>query len=1361
MSNPTKLPGIGKPPISVDAETRRYLEALSEALQIRLGLRGDPIDRAITLRELIDSGLAVSLKAAPFDPNNPTAGNSGFGVNDIVDTTTPPVPTNFEANGAYSQVNLSWDYPRYSNHSFSEIYGHDSDVIGNAQLIGVSTGRVYIDPVGSGVSRYYWIRHVSQSSVLGPWNSGTGTLGQTATDVAHQLAILSGAITSGELATNLQTEINKISGDINVAGSIATQVADEATARATAVSNEAAARATAVSGEAAARATAISNSADALQAQLNDITGIAAWDSTVTYSVDDNVRYNDKLWSAEAAHSNSEPTYSNNVSTNSNWELTGDYTSLGSVTAGNSASITAINNVSSNSTSAAAVAIKALQTTVTDPNTGLSATAGALTTLSSAVNHTDTGLSATAGNLTSLETAVFNDMTGVADWNGSTTYAVGDKVISGKKLYRATAASTDIVPPNSSYWVVDTLSSASAISALSTTLTDDYATADATNLLLADKEDSGVAAGLITTSEATAAQTYATATTLTNLESATFGNLTGLSAYNEQTTYAVGDRVTHGVGVLKKIYVATQASSASSKQAPTVPAYWDEDTLASLAVTNAALGGKETSGAAAQVLQASKTYTDENAASASDFTALNTAVFEDVAGVDAWDSATAYAIDARVYFGRKIYRAVDTSNNVEPGTNTNKWLIDPAASASALTALDTKVNDDYTTSSDLTGLLALKISADQSAQNIAQAITNSETTAGSTYATAANLTSLESSIYADLINVSAWVGTSAGVTAVDYVAGNFVTHDGKLFKALAASTNVEPGTNAAKWEQDTLTTADQVESAYAKSSDVSVLQSNIFNSMTGVADWSATPTYAVGDRVVYTEANGVKKLYKALIANSDTTPHDNISGSTPKWALDTLASALAVDSLTTLVNIDESITNYVGGQFTGKVGDLGNLTVAAKFNQYRTASSQDTATVTSVDAAYAAIFTEMTGLPDWDTTTTYAVGARVVHRENAASPRKVYKALVASTNVTPHNNITGSNPKWELDTLAFAGALDTLDATVNADGTGLVHRTSGIESKFVGFGTSTIQQVFDIQADDIGNLSNQFSVKIDANGAVAGFGLGLTTNNLGISESEFIVNADRFAIMRGGSDTSTATVPFAVQTVDTTLNGESVLAGVYMADAFIKNGSIANAKIGELNADKITTGFIDAGRIEANTLDASKIVLDNSTITSGTVNGVPAVIIKNLGVDTAQINSLAVKTVKIDDQAVTIPDSGGGSAGIGFTTGQVTLATMTFTSSGAPIFINASSFVKNSRSDRGCSFYYRLYRGPTKLVEHNIMITAVDISSGSGSCAAISYLDNPGAGNHVYRLKAVRQSLQAGQVITAAENWITGLEVKK
>ena len=57
------------------------------------------------------------------------------------------------------------------------------------------------------------------------------------------------------------------------------------------------------------------------------------------------------------------------------------------------------------------------------------------------------------------------------------------------------------------------------------------------------------------------------------------------------------------------------------------------------------------------------------------------------------------------------------------------------------------------------------------------------------------------------------------------------------------------------------------------------------------------------------------------------------------------------------------------------------------------------------------------------------------------------------------------------------------------------------------------------QADVNGELKGQYTVKIDANGAVAGFGLASTTTSLGTNESEFYINADRFAIMRGGSDT--------------------------------------------------------------------------------------------------------------------------------------------------------------------------------------------------------------------------------------------------
>lgn len=322
MTKPTKIPGIPKPPNDVSPGLRGWLTSVAEALEIRLGRRGDPKDRAVTLRELIDSGLAEDLKAAPFDPNNINRSNMGFGTNEIVDSSVPPLPTSFTVAAAYSQVNLSWDYPNYRNHSFTEIYGHSSDVIGGAQLIGVSTGRVYIDPIGSGASRYYWIRHVSTSSIQGPWNSGTGTLGQTATDVAHQLNVLSGAITSSELATSLATPIGNLPANTN-------------------------------------------SSISTLQSQINNLSTVAAWASGTSYSVNDLVTFSGNLYEAVQAHtasSSNQP--SGSSSNNSYWTYVGAYTSLAAAVAGNTSDITDINYISSSSNSAAAVAIKSLDSTV-------------------------------------------------------------------------------------------------------------------------------------------------------------------------------------------------------------------------------------------------------------------------------------------------------------------------------------------------------------------------------------------------------------------------------------------------------------------------------------------------------------------------------------------------------------------------------------------------------------------------------------------------------------------------------------------------------------------------------------------------------------------------------------------------------------------------------------------------------------------------------------------------------------------------------------------------------------------------------------------------------------------------------------
>ena len=218
-NDPTKVPALPRIPASVGPELRRYLEGIEQITSIRLGRRGDPRDRAITLRELIESGLAQELAASPWDPNRGTAGFVQGGTR-LQDLAVPPAPTGFTAVGAFSQVILNWNYPAYANHSHTEVHSHTSDVIGDAQLIGIQNGRIFVDPVGSGQTRYYWVRHVNTDSIAGPFNSASGTVATTAVDVTHMLTLLSGAITSSQLATSLATPIGNLPA--NTASSITT-----------------------------------------------------------------------------------------------------------------------------------------------------------------------------------------------------------------------------------------------------------------------------------------------------------------------------------------------------------------------------------------------------------------------------------------------------------------------------------------------------------------------------------------------------------------------------------------------------------------------------------------------------------------------------------------------------------------------------------------------------------------------------------------------------------------------------------------------------------------------------------------------------------------------------------------------------------------------------------------------------------------------------------------------------------------------------------------------------------------------------------------------------------------------------------
>ena len=165
----------------------------------------------------------------------------------------------------------------------------------------------------------------------------------------------------------------------------------------------------------------------------------------------------------------------------------------------------------------------------------------------------------------------------------------------------------------------------------------------------------------------------------------------------------------------------------------------------------------------------------------------------------------------------------------------------------------------------------------------------------------------------------------------------------------------------------------------------------------------------------------------------------------------------------------------------------------------------------------------------------------------------------------------------------------------------------------------SLEQAVSTQANSINDILGEYTLKIDVNGRVSGFGLMSST-----TESSFGVNADRFWISAPAdfSGESPPTnpfngetwfntidkhdyvyngtnwvlfqpiIPFVVQTTPTIINGYVVEPGIYMDSATIRNGSISNAKIGNyIQSDNFTNS---PGSFAGWRIDKSGAALFNS-----------------------------------------------------------------------------------------------------------------------------------------------------------------------
>lgn len=140
---------------------------------------------------------------------------------------------------------------------------------------------------------------------------------------------------------------------------------------------------------------------------------------------------------------------------------------------------------------------------------------------------------------------------------------------------------------------------------------------------------------------------------------------------------------------------------------------------------------------------------------------------------------------------------------------------------------------------------------------------------------------------------------------------------------------------------------------------------------------------------------------------------------------------------------------------------------------------------------------------------------------------------------------------------AAAGVREVTFAYAQAD-KAQAGKITQIQARLDGNGTGvTVEEQITATADAVTGLEGKYTVKVNAGGAIAGFGLMATDNLAGTTDSAFIVQADKFAVVGTNVTTgltntpSTASVPFGVDTATNSLflNGHVYIKGDVKIDS--------------------------------------------------------------------------------------------------------------------------------------------------------------------------------------------------------------------
>jgi hypothetical protein len=430
--------------------------------------------------------------------------------------------------------------------------------------------------------------------------------------------------------------------------------------------------------------------------------------------------------------------------------------------------------------------------------------------------------------------------------------------------------------------------------------------------------------------------------------------------------------------------------------------------------------------------------------------------------------------------------------------------------------------------------------AAQTAASSAALVVEQQARADADDATASQITSL-----------SASVGTNAGLIQVEQEvrADADSAAAGQLANISAATANAAA---AISFEQQARADADS-----AAASQVAVLSAATGDSLAAikVEQDVRTAVDAAAASQISSIGSAAANALSGIITEQDTRAAADFASASQ---ITTIASAVGDNAAALVVQSQTSsdADSAQASQLTVLTAATANAS-AALFAEQDARATQDSAQASSIGGLAVAAGVNSAGLLTEQQ-------ARTSQDQSLAS---VVNSITAVTGANAAAIATQQQVLTDADS-AQASQITTLTASAGAN-------------------TAAIQAESSVRASADNSLFAQYTVKVDLNGYVSGFGL--ASESVGATPtSAFVVRADSFSIASPSGPGITPATPFIVRTTPINIGGVDVPAGVYMTDAFIQNGTITNAKIANLavdsakisslSVDKLTAGSIAVGQ---------------------------------------------------------------------------------------------------------------------------------------------------------------------------------------